>query len=98
MAGGGETTAGIYHVVGGGHFGCLAVARLLARNPGAVIRVVEDDARQLRELRGRFPALGDRIVARDAVAYVVGQLHREDSDREWLLPTVPFHLAAAVLE
>ncbi len=87
-----------FHIIGGGHFGRLAAERLLARDAGAGIRVVEQDRQALAALRSRFPGPAVRIIAADAVDYVCGQLERQDNGGEWLVPTVPMHLAAAVIE
>ncbi|MBN2231691.1 MAG: hypothetical protein JW781_02565 [Deltaproteobacteria bacterium] len=86
-------TERMYHVMGGGRFGTKAVRRLLELDAGCRIRVVETDAAARAGLPdgARLTVIGD-----DAVAYCC-RLLAEPGPADWIIPTVPVHLAAAVI-
>ena len=80
-----------YVIAGYGRFGRLALARLKAAFPENQALVIENDR---DKLAGEFPS-GTTVIQSDAVAFLL------DSDLpgpdDFILPMVPFHLAAAYL-
>jgi hypothetical protein len=79
--------------MGGGRFGTKAAHRLRELDAGCRIRVVETDAAARAEL-----SEGTRltVIDADAVAYCC-RLLAEPGPADWIIPTVPVHLAAAVI-
>ncbi|RLB65386.1 MAG: hypothetical protein DRH04_10545 [Deltaproteobacteria bacterium] len=91
-----ETKSEIFYVAGGGHFGRQAIAKLLKR-PQARIQVVEKDAAEVKELLTAMPACKDHLLTADAVDYLSSLVAGDGDDSAWIIPTVPLHLAAAVV-
>jgi hypothetical protein len=79
--------------MGGGRFGTKAACRLRELDVDCRIRVVETDA-------GARAGLSDdarlTVIDADAVAYC-RRLLAEPGPADWIIPTVPVHLAAAVI-
>jgi hypothetical protein len=80
-----------YLIAGYGKFGRLAAARITQAFPGSAIIVVEQDPDKMP------PDSLDGITAYkdDAVSFMLNSKLLEPSD--WIVPMVPFHLAAAYL-
>ncbi|MBN2332930.1 MAG: NAD-binding protein [Deltaproteobacteria bacterium] len=92
-----KESGNVFHVIGGGRFGRQAIRRLLSL-PGARLVVVERDESAAARLAADFPQLGDFLVVGDGIAHIVSLLGQSSCAAEWIIPTLPVHLAATVLE
>lgn len=79
-----------YCILGAGHFGSLAVERILARKKDSRLVVVERDVQVLEKLREK-PI---EIVEQDAIDFLV---HYPGLGSEWIVPAIPVHVAFAWL-
>lgn len=77
-------------VLGAGHFGALAVQRILAREEVSRLVVVDRDVHVLKKLT-EMPI---EIVEQDAIDFLV---HYPGLGPEWIVPAVPVHVAFAWL-
>jgi hypothetical protein len=76
-------------IAGYGHFGRIALARLKDSFPDTQVFVIESDEEKLRE---EFPS-GTITVRKDAVGFLCNSDVLEMDD--FVIPMVPFHLAAS---
>jgi hypothetical protein len=79
-----------FWILGAGHFGSLAVQRILARKKVARLVVVDRDAHALGKLREK-PI---ETVAQDAIDFLD---HYLGLGSEWIVPAIPVHVAFAWL-
>jgi hypothetical protein len=84
-----------YLILGAGKFGRLALTRLARHDAGASFVVVDHAPEALAAARA-LAANGTRVVAGEAVNYLVEHL-QEDGPWDWLIPMAPIHLAFAWL-
>lgn len=80
-----------YLVAGHGTFGRLAVSRLKDSLPDARIIVIERNM----DLESTEQGAGFTLIKSDAVSYLCNPDHVKPTD--WIVPMVPFHLAASVI-
>jgi hypothetical protein len=76
-----------YLIVGCGHFGSLAVQKLLKKDPHSKITVIDRDERALH----RSPSFPIETVIGEAIAILSRSLSRDRNT--YIIPAVPFHLA-----
>lgn len=86
----------VFLVAGAGRFGCQATAKLLLR-PRAQVFVVENNSLTAGQLLTEISSLEGRLVAADAVKYLAAYIGSDDHDSTWIIPTIPLHLAAAII-
>jgi hypothetical protein len=79
-----------FWILGAGHFGSLAVKRILQSRRNCNVIVVDHDAEPLDDLRDRDL----EIIQQDAVDFLVS---RSGLGMEWIVPAVPVHVAFAWL-
>jgi hypothetical protein len=79
-----------FWILGAGHFGSLAVERILARKKVARLVLVDRDAHALGKL-GEKPI---ETVSQDAIDFLV---HYSGLGSEWIVPAIPVHVAFAWL-
>jgi hypothetical protein len=80
-----------YIIAGYGRFGRLALARLKEAFPKAQALIIENDR---DKLAGEFPS-GTTVIQSDVVAFLLSSDLPKPGD--FILPMVPFHLAAAYI-
>ena len=80
-----------YVIAGYGRFGRLALARLKEAFPETRVLIIENNR---DKLAGEFPS-GTTVIQSDAVAFLSNSDLPEPDD--FVLPMVPFHLAAAYM-
>jgi hypothetical protein len=91
------------HILGCGNFGRRALEYYAARPKGpegCEIVLVDSEKEHLAAARRQFPREGEgcKSVCRPADEYLAGLLGKPPvPGRDWIIPTVPFHLAAAAL-
>jgi len=86
-----------FYVAGAGRFGRQAVSKLLQLRPGARVFVIEKDASTAEKLPAEMPALETQPVIADAVEYLSSRVEAIGGGDVWIIPTVPLHLAAAII-
>jgi len=86
----------IFYVAGAGRFGRQAINKLLQR-PGAQVFVVEKELSMAEKLLAETPGLADRLLVADAVSYLSAYIGNDEHDSAWIVPTIPLHLAAAII-
>ncbi len=86
----------IFYVAGAGRFGRQAISKLLLR-PRAQVFVVERNSSTAEELLTEIPSLEGRLVVADATVFLSSYIGRDDHDSAWIVPTIPLHLAAALI-
>lgn len=86
----------IFYVAGGGRFGRQAISKLLLR-PRAKVFVIEKSPATAEKLLAAIPLLAGRLVVADAVTYLSSSISQDAHDSVWIVPTIPLHLAAAII-
>jgi hypothetical protein len=79
-----------FWILGAGHFGSLAIQRILARKKVSRLVVVDRDVHVLGKLREK----SIETVEQDAIDYLV---HHPGLGSEWIVPAIPVHVAFAWL-
>jgi hypothetical protein len=88
------------HVIGCGKFGQRALEFFASEMPDSNLVLIDSEAVHLDVAQTLLEKSGVKFSTsnRDAVAYIVDLLAEAESCRDdWIIPTVPFHLACAVL-
>ena len=75
-----------FWILGAGHFGSLAVKRILERKKGCNLLVVDFDAEPLSHLQNK-PL---EIIRKDAIDFL---LTHHGLGHEWIVPAIPKHVA-----
>ncbi len=91
---------GCVHVIGCGKFGQLALEFYASEMPEQNLVLVDSRNENLSAAKALLDKSGVDFLTddQDAVTYLVNLLADEDNLRDaWIIPTVPFHLAFAVL-
>ncbi len=91
-----EDKTEIFYVAGSGRFGRQAITKLLKR-PQVRIQVVEKDAAEVKRLLTSMPVFKGHLVTADAVDYLSSLVAGDGDELAWIIPTVPLHLAAAIV-
>jgi len=88
------------HIIGCGKFGQRALEFFASEMPDSNLVLVDSAAAHLAAAKALLEKYGVKFSpsTRDAVSYIVDLLAEADSCRDnWIIPTVPLHLAFAVL-
>ena len=86
----------VFLVAGGGRFGRQAVKKMLLR-PRAQVYVIDKNPSTAEKLLAEIPLPEGRLVVADAVTYLSSYVSQDDHDSAWIVPTIPLHLAAALI-
>lgn len=86
------------HILGCGNFGRRALEYYAGQPEGYEIILVDSDENNLEQALNHFSqkAVACQVIRCDAEVYLAARLEeRPEPGRDWIIPTVPFHLAAA---
>jgi hypothetical protein len=86
----------IFYVAGAGRFGRQAISKLLLR-PRAQVFVVEKNPSTVGTLLAEIPLAEDQLIVDDAVGFLSSYIRQNGHDSAWIIPTIPLHLAAALV-
>ena len=86
----------IFYVAGAGRFGRQAISKLLLR-PRAQVFVVEKNSSTVGTLLAEIPLAEDQLIVDDAVGFLSSYIRQNGHDSAWIIPTIPLHLAAALV-
>ncbi len=75
-----------FWILGAGHFGSLAVKRILQSGRDCSLLVVDHDAKPLNDLRDKDL----EIIEKDAIDFLLTQ---QGLGPEWIVPAIPEHVA-----